>query len=154
MLFIRSSLQPCKGADSGYYPHFTQSPERSIQLPQAAQLVGAFSPWKLSAFFTMLYYFFQANLQGNLKNPQSSNFNSLPPVPSTADRSERTPSWPSCCPPILPAGVPSSVFLLSPSPTTRQHAVEQSSSTGYHWPLGQFFISQGCPLGQLLNSSY
>lgn len=140
-----------QGAESGNYSHFTQSPERSIQLPQVAQQVGTFSPLKLSALFTTLLL--SGKFRGKLKNPLSSNFNSSYHLSLLllTDLSTR-PSGPSCCPPILPAGVPPSVFLLSLSPhTTRQYDVEQSSSAGYHWPLGQFFILQGCPLGYQLS---
>lgn len=145
---LSTALQGCR---LGLISSFHSKPREVNSVAPSCTAGRCIQPLKTKCFFYDAILLLSGKSEGNLKNPRSSNINSLPPVPSTADRSEHTPSRPSCCPPILPAGIPSSVFLLSPSPTTRQHAVEQSSSTGYHWPLGPFFILQGYPPGHSLS---
>ena len=142
-----------QGGRIGHLFSFHSKPREVNSVAPSCTAGWCFQPLKTKCSFYSTTLLLSGKSRGKLKKSTELKLEQfVPPVSSTTDRSEHAPSRPSCCPPILPAGVPPSVFLLSLSPhTTRQYDVEQSSSAGYHCPLGQFFILQGCPLGYQLS---
>ena len=120
---------------------FHSKPREVNSVAPSCTAAQCFQPLKTKCSFYSTTLLLSGKSRGKLKKIHGTQTLFVPPGPSTADRSECTPSRPSWGPPLLPAGVPPSVVLLSPSPhTTRQHDVDQSSSKGYHGPLGQLFI--------------